>query len=189
MNLVEKISLKLILDKKYLSHIVSNSSYYYKEFTISKQNGGKRYIAHPSAELKTLQYWVLRNILDKIPVSRAACAYNKGNSIKKHAQMHSQSRFIFKTDIKNFFPSIHSSRLNNVLELYEDVFEKLELDFESSLKDLNNICFRWDSLCVGAVSSPRISNIIMYDFDNTLIEHCEKMGYVYSRYADDIYFI
>ena len=100
MDLIDKIALDLKLDKSYISRIVSRSTFYYKDFTIPKRNGGERRVAQPSPELKTLQYWVLNNILNKIPVSKAAYAYKKGDSIKKHAQLHSKSQFVFHADIK-----------------------------------------------------------------------------------------
>ena len=82
MDMINRIALDLKLDKSYLARIASRSAFYYRDFKIKKRNGGERYLAQPSPELKTLQYWVLNNVLNKIPVSKAACAYKKGNTIK-----------------------------------------------------------------------------------------------------------
>lgn len=187
MNIIDKISAELKLDSIYLARIVNSASYYYKDYTIPKKNGGKRYISQPSPELKTLQYWVLDNILNQLPISKAACAYQKGNSIKKHAALHCKSRFILHTDICNFFPTICSSHLNGILRKNKAVFDKLGLDLEESIENIGKICFRNDSLCIGAVSSPAISNIIMYSFDTALLDYCKSNNFTYSRYADDIY--
>ena len=186
MNVVDRISLELKLDPIYISRIADRASYYYKDFVIPKKNGGKRYISQPSPELKTLQYWILHNILKELPISKAACAYQKGNSIKKHAEMHRESRHILHADISNFFPSIHSSHLIQILKNNKDVFDKLNLDFKESVNDIGKICFRNDRLCIGAVSSPAISNIIMCSFDGMLLNYCKSHNYIYSRYADDI---
>ncbi len=187
MDIIDKMSFDLKLDKAYLSFIASRSSFYYRDFTVPKRNGGRRYIAQPSPELKTLQYWVLHNILSKLPVSSAAFAYKKGDSIKKHAQLHSQSKFIFHTDIQNFFPSVSSSKLSNILRENKNIFDESDLDLEDSIQVIEKICFRNGALCIGAVSSPAISNIIMNSFDNALGEYCQVNDYIYSRYADDIY--
>ena len=186
MDIIDRIALDLKLDKSYLARIASRSAFYYRDFKIKKRNGGERYLAQPSPELKTLQYWVLNNVLNKIPVSKAACAYKKGNSIKKHAQLHSKSRFVFHADICDFFPSVHSSHLNDVLRIHKNIFDDLDLDLESSILDIKKICFRKDALCIGAVSSPAISNIIMSSFDSALLDYCKAKNYIYSRYADDI---
>ena len=187
MDMINRIALDLKLDKSYLARIASRSAFYYRDFKIKKRNGGERYLAQPSPELKTLQYWVLNNVLNKIPVSKAACAYKKGNSIKKHAQLHSKSRFVFHADICDFFPSIHSSHLNDILRIHKNIFDDLDLDLESTILDIKKICFRKDALCIGAVSSPAISNIIMSSFDSALLDYCKAKNYIYSRYADDIY--
>ena len=141
MDIIDRIALDLKLDKSYLARIASRSAFYYRDFKIKKRNGDKRCLAQPSPELKTLQYWVLNNVLNKIPVSEAACAYKKGDSIKKHAQLHSKSRFIFHADICDFFPSIHSSHLNDILRTHKNIFDDLDLDLESSILDIKRICF------------------------------------------------
>lgn len=187
MNIIEKIANEFKLDQSYISRIAERSSYYYKEYTVPKRNGEPRSIAQPSPELKTLQYWVSHNILSKLPVSTAAYAYKKGDSIKRHAQLHAKSRFFLHADIRNFFPAIKSLRLNPILRENEHIFEDIGLDLEESLVDIRKICFRKDSLSIGAVSSPVISNVVMYSFDEIMLEYCKANGYLYSRYADDIY--
>ena len=188
MNILEKISLDLKLDLTYVSRIANRSAFYYRRYTIPKKCGGVREIYQPSAELKTLQYWVTHNILCQLPIAEeVACAYNKGNSIKKHAEKHQKSRFLFHTDISNFFPSIHLSHLAPILRSNKDIFDKLGLDLEESIKNIGKICFKSDSLCIGTVSSPIISNIIMYSFDVHMTEYCKSKNYIYTRYADDIY--
>mgnify|MGYP003254474777 CR=1 FL=1 len=71
MDIIDRIALDLKLDKSYLDRIASRSSFYYRDFKIKKRNGDERRLAQPSPELKTLQYWVLNNVLNKIPVSEA----------------------------------------------------------------------------------------------------------------------
>lgn len=105
-SLITRISSNLQLKDDYISSIIRRSNYYYKDYYIPKSNGGRRKISQASPELKTLQYWVKTNILSLLPISKAAFAYNRGNSIKKHATFHKESYFIFHTDIKDFFPSI-----------------------------------------------------------------------------------
>ena len=187
MNLIEKISKELKLDYTYLSRIAERSAFYYKDYQIKKKDGGTRRVSQPSPELKTLQYWVLQNVLLKLPISNAAYAYKKGDSIKKHALIHKNSRYIFHTDIQSFFPSIHISHLEPILRSNSTVFCELDVDVDDAISDIKKICFRNDSLCIGAVSSPAISNIIMYSFDLAVSGYCKLKKYTYSRYADDIY--
>lgn len=186
MKMVDKMASDLCLDQDYIASVVKRSRFYYRDYYIDKRDGGKRKISQPSSELKTLQYWVKKNILSKLPVSDSAYAYQKGASIKKHAQVHQNSRHIFHTDICSFFPSISYEHLHPILLENSKLFEDLNIDFDS-IDTIRDICYRENQLCVGAVSSPIISNIIMYRFDVMVLNYCRKNDLKYSRYADDIY--
>lgn len=187
MTLLQKIASELKVDFAYISKIANRSSFYYRTYKIKKRSGGDREISQPSPELKTLQYWVLKNILQKIPVCDSAKAYKKGDSIKKHAQSHRKSKFLFHTDISNFFPSITMDHLVPFLKSNSKIFDDLNIDIDESIREIKKICFKGNCLCVGSITSPAISNIVMYDFDSRLTTFCAAMGYIYTRYADDIY--
>lgn len=186
-SIVELIAKDLQLDIAYVRSVISRSSYYYKDYYIPKRNGGRRRIAQASPELKTLQYWVRYNILNHLPISRAAFAYSKGDSVKKHAEYHRCSSYVFHTDIKDFFPSVQSKQLIDILKRHREVLEGVGIWYEDICEIVSKICFRNGGLCIGTVSSPIISNIVMYDFDESVREYCAQEGYKYSRYADDIY--
>lgn len=187
MTLSEKISRDLKLDLGYIEKIIDNANRYYKVFTIPKKKGGKRTIMQASPELKSLQYWVRENILCKMSVSEASYAYGKGDSVKRHSLYHVNSNYILHADIRDFFPSIQSRLLEKELKKRPDIFDDLDISVDDSIASISKICFKKDSLCIGTVSSPIISNIVMYDFDREMIDRCERMNYRYSRYADDMY--
>lgn len=88
-------------------------------------------------------------------------------------------------DFFNFFESITVSHLSAVLE---DNIDRIphELDNEDKLL-LKKICLYNSHLIVGSVCSPRISNCVMYAFDNELMEILNGLGdFKYTRYADDL---
>lgn len=186
-SLIDRISEDLHLNDAYIDSIVDHSFYYYKDYRIPKKDNGWREISQASPELKSLQYWVKENILTLLPVSKCAFAYKRGDSVKRHATFHKESNYIFHTDIKDFFTNIHAEQLTNVLKHHNIALEKAGLWYEDICDVLSKICFRLDKLCIGTVSSPSISNIIMYDFDEYFNAYCTENRYRYSRYADDIY--
>lgn len=186
-SLIECISESLHLDSSYVASIICRSDCYYKDYTIPKRDGTRRRIAQASPELKSLQYWVRKNILALLPVSNSAFAYNRGDSIKRHAEYHKDAYFIFHTDMKDFFPSIISKQLTAILESHSSVIKESGYWYEDTCEVISHICYRHDHLCIGTVSSPAISNIVMYNFDEYLRAYCNDQGYRYSRYADDIY--
>lgn len=187
MKTTEKISQDLKLDRLYIEKILSKSQYYYKDYFIQKSNGEKRRISQPSPELKSFQYWVVKNILSKYKVSASAFAYKKGDSIKKHAAFHLGSKYIFHTDIRNFFGSISPLLLINALKENDSPIKDMSIDIDDFIYCVQKICFRNNKLCIGSVSSPSISNIVMLSFDETIMDFCDENGLKYSRYADDIY--
>lgn len=187
MKLLQKISVDLRLDEAYIVNLVNKADICYKNYRIKKKDGGWREISQASPELKTLQYWVKKHILSKIPISKAAFAYQKGSSIKKHAQHHMGARHFFHADVHKFFPSISSAHLISILIKHQDIFSSMDLDVNEAAPVIAQICFRSNILCLGTVSSPMISNIIMYDFDNEMEKYCKSNHFKYSRYSDDIY--
>ena len=168
-SIIDRIASDLSLDRIYIKSIIQRSAFYYKRFTIPKQNGDQRVIYQASPELKSLQYWVREKILKLLPISEAAFAYQTGSSIKKHADFHKNAYFIFHTDIKNYFPSIHEEMLTNILIEHRDSLQTQGMWFEDICDVVAKICFRNGQLSIGTVSSPIISNIVAYKFDEFLL--------------------
>ncbi|ENJ1572343.1 retron St85 family RNA-directed DNA polymerase [Vibrio parahaemolyticus] len=168
---------------------VKSAPHRYKQYTIPKRNGrGVRLIAQPSKEVKYMQYIGKQLILDELPVHSAAYAYQKRTSIKANASQHIANKYLLKMDFSDFFPSIKPPLLLGVLQ--RQVGE-LSADDITLIKRL----FFWQrdrmsplQLSIGAPSSPLISNVIMYDFDEYLYSYCTQRGISYTRYADDLSF-
>lgn len=186
MSLSEKMGESLGIDSNYIKICAKRNNLYVKYY-IPKKNGGKREILQPSKELKVLQRWIVRNIFSNFPVSKYSSAYSKGNSVKNNATLHKQSNYIFHTDIKNFFPSITRDTMQLFFDTNHNKIKELGLT-DKDLELIMDIClYRGKKLVVGSVASPRIANIIMYQFDNELYEEINTLGnFIYTRYADDI---
>jgi hypothetical protein len=173
-----------------LGHIIRSAPYRYKVYEIAKKDGvGKRTIAQPARELKAIQYWVMANVLRQFPIHRAAMAYRRGRSINTNATRHASSRYLLKLDFKDFFHPITAADLGAFLAAH------WELDLSNEdVGHLKKILF-WNRgregkliLSIGAPSSPMLSNILMYEFDQKVQAFCTKMRVKYSRYADDLTF-
>jgi RNA-directed DNA polymerase len=55
--------------------------HHYQRFTLPKKSGGERAISAPMPRLKRAQYWVLANILEKIPLHESAHGFRAGRSL------------------------------------------------------------------------------------------------------------
>lgn len=172
-----------------LRAIISNSPDRYKVYYIAKRRGGRREIAQPARELKVLQRALNDSVLSKLPVHPAAMAYRPGVSLRRNAQAHSHNGPILKFDFKDFFPSLRAEDWQNYCRRH-GIF-KDEEDIQLSSKIMFRRANRRSSvlrLAIGAPSSPLLSNILLYEFDERIDKYCASQKVTYTRYADDITF-
>lgn len=190
MNILESISLDLMIPEATLDHIIRSAPYRYKVFEIDKRSGrGKRTIAQPAREVKAIQYWVMDKVLSGFPIHGAAMAYRKGCNIAKNAAKHAATRFLLKMDFKDFFPSITGEDFEAFLAgrsgtdlSSEDIARLKKILFWNRRREGRLI------MSIGAPSSPMLSNILMYEFDKKVQAFCAKKKVKYTRYADDLTF-
>lgn len=171
----------------HLQSIVRTAPLRYKVFYIPKRTGGLREVAQPAREVKAIQRWLVKRLASLLPLHDAATAYRSGASIKKNAQRHVESDYLLKMDFRNFFPSI----------LMTDIIQHLEIHCgqhydASAIKLIAYVC-TWAPkrqgplrICIGAPSSPLLSNSVMFDFDEQLSSAAASDGVTYTRYADDL---
>ena len=173
--------IRRLLDELQLEeHAFEVVNIHYRKHEIPKKTGGKRVLNTPSRSLKKLQKNILRNILYKEKVHPCSYAYRKGKSIVDNAKVHCESKVIIKMDIRDFFPSVNSLKVQNM-------FTMLGWNIEAS-KKLTDLCTWKNGLPQGAPSSPAISNIILYQLDKKLFSMAQGFHASYTRYADDLTF-
>ena len=183
--LIESIAARAKVDPDDLRRIASNASRRYHEFEIAKRDGTPRIIAHPSRPLKALQRFLARNIFGLAPVHPSATAYVKGSSIRNNAEVHAASHFTTRLDFSSFFPSFDSGSIKSFTrEICGTNSAPLS---EEDLNFVVRIVCRNGSLPIGAPSSPRITNAMMFQFDESAYHYCNVLNVTYTRYADDIF--
>lgn len=166
--------------KSYIKRAVMYPKYFYRHFEILKKNGKKRNLSEPLPSLKEIQNWILNEILYKIKVSRYAKAYTRNRSIKDHVKYHTKSPMILTLDIHKFFDSIKP-------ELTETMFR--QVGYSNLISNLlTKLCYLNGSLPQGAPTSPYLSNILLFDFDENISIYCRENNLKYTRYADDLAF-
>ena len=160
-----------------LSHFADK---YYRTYEIPKRTGGRRVIAQPSREMKALQSWILRNILEGLRVSPAAKGFEKGSSIVDNAIPHRGSTAVLCLDLEDFFPSI---KVNQVWSVFHAV------GYSPAIAAiLASICCFKGGLPQGGPTSPKLANLVTLRLDARLLGLVGKRGIVYTRYADDLTF-
>ncbi len=173
---------------------------HYRRFALPKKTGGERIISAPMPRLKRAQYWVLDQILAKVGCHAAAHGFVPGRSILSNAAPHCGQAVLVNIDLKDFFPSVtyprikgvfaglgYSEALATVLALLcsENASDELEVDGEHYFvggKAGERV------LPQGAPTSPMLTNLLCRQLDRRLSGAARKLGFVYTRYADDMSF-
>jgi len=171
---------------------------HYRRFAMPKKTGGERIISAPMPRLKRAQYWVLENVLARAPLHPAAHGFLKGRSIVSNAAPHVGQALVINVDLKDFFPSIAMPRVKGVfteLGYSEQVATTLALLCTESATETVvvdgetfHVAHGPRTLPQGAPSSPALTNILCRRLDARLQGAAAKLGFSYTRYADDLTF-
>lgn len=169
------------INAKTLYAVSNNLSKHYRKAKLLKKNGGFRNLSVPDEVLKNIQKRISEVLLIHMPISRYAKAYRFGSSTLRNAKHHVGKQIVLKLDILHFFDSIRYSTVK------DKVFPK-KIYAEPLRILLTMLCYHKDTLPQGAPSSPAITNIILYEFDEQIGQWCAEHGIAYTRYCDDMTF-
>jgi RNA-directed DNA polymerase len=179
-------------------HRDAATSLHYVRFTIPKRDGTERPIWAPKKRLKAAQRWILHHIVERLPVHGAAQGFLVGRSILSNAAVHVNSKVLLKMDIKEFFPTVTVKRVKGVFRRagYRDNISTLlallcteapreivEVEGKTYYVSLGPRC-----LPQGAPTSPALTNALCLRLDRRLEGLVKKLGWRYTRYADDMTF-
>ena len=171
---------------------------HYIRFKIPKKTGGERLISAPMPRLKNAQHWILVNILEKLELHDAAHGFRRDRSIVSNAQPHVGADVIINFDLKDFFPSISYKRVKGLFQSFgyseaaatifgllctQAQVEEVELDGKTYYVATTD-----RHLAQGSPASPAITNLLCRRLDRRLMGMAENLGFVYTRYADDLTF-
>ncbi|MCZ7891035.1 retron St85 family RNA-directed DNA polymerase [Agrobacterium salinitolerans] len=187
-DLLKRLSVETGLPESTVKSIISNAPERYKEYLIHKKNGGYRKIAQPARELKLIQRAFIDIVLSKLPIHSAASAYRRGKNIRDNAMPHSHSGPILKMDFKDFFPSITERDWSAYCQQTGCLTDPGDIRLSSLLLFHKPSGGRILRLAIGAPSSPILSNVIMFQFDEAISNAIAKHQVIYTRYADDLTF-
>ncbi len=163
----------------------------YQISEIPKKTGGYRKVHSPNADLKIVLKCIdilLRSVYIPHPNS---FAFIENKNIVDNAKMHTNKRYVYNVDLKDFFYSFNYNRIKTTL--YKEPFNL------NSTKEKEEIAY-WISILTtckingnqvlpqGSPASPVLSNIICRRLDDKLNRLAHEFSLNYSRYADDITF-
>jgi retron-type reverse transcriptase len=171
---------------------------HYITFFVSKRSGGKRRLSAPHQRLRNCQEWILANVLEKAPLHAAAHGFVRGRCTRTNAQQHVGRDVVLNADLEDFFPTITFERVKGAfrslgyspavatifaLLCTESPRRKVKYDGKTY-----HVAVGPRGLPQGACTSPALSNLVSRRLDRRLAGIAAKLGWTYTRYADDLTF-
>lgn len=197
-QLAEALGLSIPELRWLVYHREAAEKIHYRRFTIPKRDGTERAIWAPLPKLKAAQRWILRHVLEPIPIHGASHGFVPGRSILSNAKQHTGAKVVLKIDLKDFFPTISYRRVKGVFRQagYRDGIATLlallctEAPREIVRDGDRELMIALGPRCLpqGAPTSPAITNIACFRLDRRMTGLAKKLGWRYTRYADDLTF-
>ncbi|MCC6741750.1 MAG: RNA-directed DNA polymerase [Planctomycetia bacterium] len=179
-------------------HTEASPVTHYVRFEIPKKSGGMRALAAPHRDMARCQQWILANILGKVAPHAVAHGFVKGRSTLTNAAPHCRRDVVVNADLRDFFPTItfprvlgifaqlgYSPAAATVLALLATESPRRPVEVDGTTY---HVACGPRALPQGACTSPALSNLAARGLDRRLAAIATKLGWIYSRYADDLTF-
>lgn len=175
---VKHLSSALGISNDALLALTENASRYYRTFN-REIKGKNRRLVEATGFLKIVQRRILDNVLLRLPPSKSSFGQTKGRTIKDNAKVHAHSKYIVKLDIKDFYPSVHSTKV------YKFFVDK-QLCSPDVAHILTALTTHDYALPLGTSTSPMLADLIVRPIDVRINGIAKKVGLKYTRYVDDL---
>jgi RNA-directed DNA polymerase len=191
-NTIKHLCYELRSSTEELERIVKNiDKYYYEKVEVKLNKDGtpkfdgngkpKTRILHPSIDrLKKIQDRVLHHVLDKLEIPEYIFGAVKGHDNVMNAKKHQGKKFIFTTDLKDFFPSIN----------HRMVFEMFRSrNFSPTVsRILTQLTTYKGKLPQGTPTSPMIANLVFTKTGDKLQDLAKRYNITFTSFIDDLTF-
>lgn len=183
---------------------------HYRYRWLVKPTGGVRLLEAPKPRLRQYQRALLHRILDAIPAHPAAHGFRSGRSALSYASPHVGQEAVLRFDLEDFFGSVSASRVyatwraagypepvahlltglvTNAAPGY--VWRSAPRPRSAELLPAHHRLGRHlatPHLPQGAPTSPALANLAAHGLDRRLAGLAARLGFTYTRYADDLAF-
>jgi len=185
------LAYELKVELSEIDHIIDNidNFYYQKENIKMKDNGEpkikngiiQKRVLNPSIKrLKVIQKRLQKNILQKLTIPDYAFGAIKGKDNISNAKKHQGKKYIFTTDLTNFFPSVNHYQ---VFEMF------LSFDFSPTVsRYLTKLTTYKGKLPQGAPTSPIVANLVFVKTGKRLQQIAKENNLTFTSFVDDLTF-
>jgi RNA-directed DNA polymerase len=171
--------------------IRDQEQFYYIKEEIKKDKRGKikfdengkpkiRLLNPSKGDLKLLQKRIAYRILARLPLPHYIKGGVKGTNNIANGRAHLGKNHKFKTDMKDYYPSIHPDRVYGMF---------IRVGFSSKVATLlTHLTTHNFQLPQGTPTSPYIANLIFIPADLQIADFCQSHQITYTRFVDDLVF-
>lgn len=185
------LAYELKVELSELNQIIKNiDNFYYQKETIKKNDNREpklkngiiqKRVLNPSIKrLKVIQKRLQKNMLQKLTIPDYAYGAIKGKDSISNAKRHQGKKYIFTTDLTNFFPSVN----------HKQVFEMfISFDFSPTVaRLLTKLTTYKGKLPQGAPTSPIVANLVFVKTGKRLQEIAKENNLTFTSFVDDLTF-
>lgn len=183
-------------DLERVRHIASSPIDYYDQFKRAKKdnNGNKRlnkpqYIERfgvfwtrtinpPKEELKQIQKSINKYLVNNISMPPYAFGGVKGRDNILNARVHKGKKYVFQTDLRDFFPFVTNRMVYGML-----VTKGFSPDVASLITKLTTVN---GHLPQGAPTSTTVANLVFEPVGNKIMQLSEEYGLLFTTFVDDV---
>jgi hypothetical protein len=161
-----------------LARLSKESDRLYGYMEIPRAGRAPRIIRPPHKQLRFVQRLLLDSLYQHVRMPRFVHGGVPGRSILSHARLHVSRQLVATFDVRDFFPTISSSKVRTVLG---------NLGFAGeALAAATRLTTFEDQIPQGAPTSPLLANLAFDEIDRRLYAMARRHGLHYSRYVDDV---
>lgn len=174
--------------------------HHYRYTWAAKRSGGHRLIEAPKLRLRTVQRYLLDDVVAKIPPHEAAHGFRAGRSVRGFAAPHVGRDVVIRLDLNGFFPSVSAAHVTAIFRTvgYPDEMARLlaALCMHRTPRDVLATApsrpwselakLRGAHLPQGAPTSGALANLAVYQLDLRVAALAASLDAQYTRYADDL---
>lgn len=200
---VEVDALIALADARGISRVAAEDRRRHYRYTWVQKRAGHRLLEAPKSRLRTIQRYVLDDIVARIPPHPAAHGFRRGHSISTFAAPHVGRAVVIRLDLSAFFTSVFRARVASILRTagYPDGVARTlaALCTHATPRDVLAAApastrhdplalarFRSPHLPQGAPTSGALANLAAYRLDVRVAALASALGARYTRYADDL---
>jgi hypothetical protein len=177
---VPELAHLLRVNIQYLKNLTSRAKNSYRFWTKPKKSGGFREYSEPEPELKKIQRR-LHSLFRYLKYPSTTHYGIRQHSNITNAIAHKGKKVIYELDLKDFFPSVHPTRVYRAL-IEEEKCSPPVASIITQLVTVNH------QLPQGAPTSTDIANIVTFRLQRRLNGLAIRWRNTFTSYADDLTF-